>query len=329
MSSAVVNPYGDADLLSFLLLLFYRLPLLLLGRETLAHDELQIALLCFIGISCAIVGTFLVLRQMTMLANALSHTILLGIVAAFLITQAIGSSHGHDTSSLDPVPLLLASICMALVTTFLTQFLTHTLTLQPDASCGLAFTTLFALGIIGVTAATRNSHIGTELVFGNVDALNKHDLPFVFAIMLANLMITLLFFKEWTVTTFDRHFAASIGLSNGCFDYLIMVQTSLSLVSAFRAVGVLMVLAMLTAPVLTARLFSKRLPTLLLNGCAISTCCSILGVALSRHLLTNYGLAFSTAGLIVCLLSLTFFTCGLAQKLYRSLQTPSSESASS
>lgn len=303
-----INPYHNQTFWHFLLHFFYRLKALLTGQlpfDQLASDEIQIFVLTGIAISSALVGTFLILKRMTMLANSLAHTILIGIVLAYVFTLA-GNQHvdREHASSLIPMPaLLIASLIMGLITTFLTEFLTKSLRLQADASTGLVFTSLFALGIILVTVLTRSAHIGIEAVMGNADALHLDDIRWVYFILLINIVLFLLFFKEFKITTFDPELAKALGFSTTFFNYLLMAQVSITTIGAFRAVGVFLVLAFMTGPALSARLLTHNLNTLLSWAIFLGALASLIGVALTRHILTLYGVALSTSGMVVCVIS--------------------------
>lgn len=318
-----MNPYSGNSFGEFFLTLLYRLWLFVSGQLSflqLASDEIQILVLIGVAASTALLGCFLVLRKMTMLANSLSHTILLGIVAAFLITKGGVAGVSHDVH--EPIninAMLLAALFTGIITTFLTEFLTKTARLQEDASTGIVFTSLFALGIILVTLATRNAHIGTEVVMGNVDALHIDDCKLIYTILGINLFILLLFFKEYKITTFDPNFARALGFSTVFFNYLLMVQVSATAIGAFRAVGVLMVLAFITGPVLTARLLTDDLRKMLCLSVLIGVGESITGVALSRHFLSVSGLALSTGGVVVCVIS-TVFVAAASFRLIRKTQ---------
>lgn len=301
-----MNPYTDVSFFSFFSVFFRRLFQTFPGG--LAADEVQLFLLIGIALSGALVGTFLVLRRMTMLANALSHTILFGIVIAFLL---LSKSFGP----LDIPILMVSALISGFLTTFSTQFLSRAVKLQEDASIGLVFTLFFALGILLITLFTRNVHIGTELVMGNTDALQISDLKLVYAVLLGNAALFTVLFRAFQTTTFDGYFAKCIGFSPLLFNYLLMVQTSLTSITTFRAVGVLMLLAFLTAPVLIARIWTHSLPKLLLFSCAVGAIASAFGVALSRHILTLYGIGLSTGGLIVCLLVAMFVFSLIANAL--------------
>lgn len=117
--------------------------------------------------------------------------------------------------------------------------------------------------------------------------------------MLINLILLALFFKEFKITTFDSPFAKALGFSVIFFDYLLMTEVSLTVVGAFRAVGVLMVLSLITGPPLAARFFTKNLSSQLILSASFGVLASLFGVFTSRHLLTVYGLALSTSGIVV------------------------------
>jgi manganese/zinc/iron transport system permease protein len=255
-----------------------------------------------------------------MLANALSHTILIGIVAAFLFTHDTVLDEGHNEINIQA--MLIAALAMGLITTFLTEFLTKTIGLQEDASTGIVFTSLFAMGIILVTTLTRSAHIGAEVVMGNVDALHIGDVKLVLIILTMNVILFALFFKEYKITTFDPAFSQALGYSTAFFNYLLMVQVSATAIGAFRAVGVLMVLAFITGPVLTARLLTHDLKKMIWVAIGLGSLSAILGVALSRHFLSVNNLALSTAGIVVCVITCIFFITVAFKRFQQQHLTP-------
>lgn len=280
----------------------------------LASDELQLLVLLLISVSSALVGTFLVLRKMAMLANALSHTILPGVVFAYLGYHYFSLSGDElDFSRLLPSDslLVIAGLASGLFTAFLTQSLVSHLNLTEDASIGMVFTFLFAIGIILVTAFTRSSHIGAELLMGNVDALHYRDLSFIFWIFLVDLAIFLLLWRLFFVSTFDPLFSKMCGISNTLINYLMMALVAITAIGAFRAVGVLLFLAFLVTPPLIARKCTNSLKVMAFLSCLVGALLSVVGVAISRHLLSIYALPCSTSGLIVTLLA-TLFGISLA-----------------
>lgn len=309
-----INPYFDNNFFEFFLTLGRRIGLFCSGQKlTLASDELQILVLSLIAITASCVGTFLVLRKMTMVANALSHTILAGIVLAYFVYRMVHfGGDSLDLTHLFPESGLLLCSCllMAFLTTFLTEFLTTKAALSEDASCGIVFTFLFALGVILVTLLSRNTHIGAELLMGNADALHFDDFSLQWKVTLLNVALFFIFYRGFVVTTFDPLFSRLLGIQFGgqssFFGYLLMAQVALTATSAFRTVGVLLVLGFFVLPPLIARFFTHRLLPLLLLSAAIGVIASFVGVGLGRYLLSVFALPVSTSALVVTLLSVTY-----------------------
>lgn len=316
-----MNPYSGHDFFSFFSVFAVRMWQFFSGQlslEELASDEIQVFVLVGVAVSSALLGCYLVLRRMTMLANALSHTILLGIVFVYFFSvRGFFGAVDHSHLQLSIGMLLTASLLMGIITTFLTEFLTKSAGLQEDASIGIVFTSLFSLGVILVTLLTRNAHIGTEIIMGNADALRLQDLKLVLAVLFLNMGLIIVFYKEFTITTFDSGLSKALGFSPVFFNYLLMTQVSATAIGGFRAVGVLMVLALMTGPALIARLLTNHLSTMLLMSAAIGTFCALTGVALSRHFLSVSGLAFSTGGIVVCVIIIFFLAVLLIKRQYK------------
>ncbi|MDN3506829.1 MAG: metal ABC transporter permease [Simkaniaceae bacterium] len=300
------SPFHNADFFSFFALFFSRL----FTWHSLAPDEIQFFVLSLIAIASSLVGTLLVLKRMTMLANSLSHTILLGIVGAYLLF-----SHAEGLGPLTFQVLIVAALITGVITTLLTQLLHKVVKLQEDASIGLVFTSLFALGLLLVTLYTRNAHIGLEILMGNADALHASDLKVSFGVAAVNGCILALFFKEWKLVCFDEGLAASLNFRPALFNHLLMLLASATAISAFRAVGVILFLALLVGPPLIARLFTSDLKKLLLLSCAIGITSSLLAIATARHLLTVYSLPLSTAGLVVTFIGAFFLVSLVVRNL--------------
>lgn len=313
-----MNPYTDQNFWQFFSVFFSRLYLLMTGKlgfGDLVSDEVQIFVLVLLTITCTLVGGFLVLKKMTMMANSLSHTILLGIVVTYLLMSWFSGSRPH----LEEVPLsiwILASFLTGILTTVATQTITKFLRLSEEASIGLVFTTFFALGIVLVTLFTRNVHIGIEAVMGNIDALHRDDLKGVFYIFLLNLLVTTIFFSKYTIMSFDSVLAKSLGMKVGLLEYILMTQTAATAIGAFRAVGVVLFLALLVGPFLTARLLTCSLKKLITFAVLFGIFSSLISVALSRHFLTAFGLALSTAGILIVIILLVYIIAAI----YRILQ---------
>lgn len=327
MSIAFENPYEGTSFFQFILLFLTRLFYFLTNQLSFAQaapDEIQLFVLFCISSSAALGGTFLVLRRMTMLANSLSHTILIGIIAAVFFIPYSTLVTEHGAHSLNIQAMLLAAVSMGVITALLTEFLHKVTRLQEDASTGIVFTTLFALGIMLITLFTRNLHIGTEVVMGNVDALHLEDCLLALVVLTINVLVFSLFFKEFQITTFDPQLSQALGISPFLFNYLLMILVSTTVIAAFRAVGVLMVLAFITGPMLTARLLTHDFKKMIALAIGLSCLSSFIGVALSRHLLSVHGLALSTGGVIVCIILLLFCLAVLWNSSKKRMVSPQS-----
>jgi len=305
-----MNPYWGTEFFGFFSVLFQRICKAIFGGvSSLAADELQIAVLATVAISCGLVGPFLVLKRVAMFANSVSHTILLGISLAYLAAASLWGGGMFDMGT-----LLLGAFIAAGITAFLTEILMRLFRLQEDASVGLVFNALFALGITVVTLFTRDAHLSVEAVMGNADILQVRDLKLSFFLLSLNLGAIVLFFKQFQLASFDRSLAQTLGISCGAFHFLLLFLAAATCVGAFRVVGVLLVLAFLVGPYLIARFFCCRLPWLIFWSCAIGVLISLFGVALSRHFLSAYGWPLSTGGIVVVLLGLAYAGAALVSR---------------
>lgn len=303
-----MNPYAGKDFFSFFATLFTRLWASVQGEGglRLVSDEIQCLTLILLGISLAFLGSFLVVKKMTMLANALSHTLLVGIVLAFLCLQYfLGESLFAEPFSSMRV-LWLGAMITGFITTICTELLTRVFRVQEDASIGFVFTTLFALGVFLVTLCTRNVHLGVEAIMGNIDALHVEDLWNVGGFAVTTLIIYFVFFRGFFVTAFDSCFAKGIGFPVKTLNYLMMILTAAGAIASFRVVGVLLFLALLVGPVLIARIYTHRLKWMMISSCLITSGIGTISVALSRHILTVWKIPLSTSGILVCLLFLFY-----------------------
>lgn len=216
--------------------------------------------------ACALVGCFLVLRRLAMMGDAISHSVLPGIVLAFLI------SHSRN-----PVPMLLGAGALGLLTAFLTSVLERQGRLQSDASIGVTFTWLFAVGVIMVTAFTGHVDLDAECVlYGEIAAapwdvwlwgdisLGPRAVWILGTITVANLLFVTLGYKQLKLCSFDPGLAGAVGINVTFWHYLLMGFVSLTTVAAFESVGAILVVAMLIVPPNTAYLLTDRLSRMII-----------------------------------------------------------------
>lgn len=278
-----------------------------LSLEELAPDEWQILSLIGMGISSCWVGTFLILRKKAMVAGALSHTVLLGLILAVLALHELGFSVDY---SLDAGPgiLFLAALASAWITFLFLKGFSHTLRLQHEASLGLAFTFLFAVAICLITAKTENLHIGIDIIFGNVDAVNASDVTQSLGAAALMSVMMLFLYKPLVYTSFDPTYMQGIAPKTTLWmERWLLLTTSVTLLLCAKALGVVIALGFLTAPYLVARAISHKLSLIILLSMLLVVICSIASVAITRHVLSLYHLALSTSGTLSLLL--TLFVC--------------------
>ncbi len=213
------------------------------------------------AMACALPGVLLVLRRMALVSDAIAHSVLLGIVLAFLATGDIDS----------PL-LILAAAVSGVVTVALVELLNRTRLVAEDASIGLVFPLLFSVGVILVSRYAGDVHLDVdavllgELAFAPFDRVSWGDadlgpkaLWVMGSILLVNALLIGLFFKELKLATFDPALAAALGLAPAVLHYLLMALVSVTAVGAFEAVGSVLVVALMIAPPATAVLLSDRL----------------------------------------------------------------------
>lgn len=259
--------------------------------------------------SCGLLGSFLVLRRMSMLGDAISHAVLPGIALAFLISN---SRH--------PIPMLLGAGALGLFTAFCTETLHRTGRLQQDASIGVTFTWLFAVGVILISAFAGQVDLDQECVLYGEIAYVPWDLWIINgiswgpravwvlgAVFAANIGFVLLCYKELKLTTFDPELAESLGISTRIFHYLLMGAVSLTTVAAFESVGAILVVAMLIAPGATAYLLTDRLAVMLGLAMGIGAAAAIGGYLLAHWL--DASIAGAMATVAGGLFTVAFF-CG-------------------
>lgn len=305
--------YSGKTFISFFCTLFSRICSFMCGYPMhLDGDEIQLVVMVLLSISCALVGTVLYLRKLAMLAHSLSHTILLGIVLAFIAVSVWSRVHNF---SLNMPILLLAAFFTSVLTGCATCACVRYLRLPYDASTGFVFSTLFALGVVAVSIFTSNTHIGVESVMGNVDLLHFDDIYTALFLLLINIAVILLLYRPLFVSTFDFFFAETIGIRGRLLEYILLFLTSATVMGSFRAVGVVLVLSLLITPSLCARLLTHRMCHMLWIAPVVGALTSVMGVALGRHIYTVYQVPLSTGGLIVTLQGVVYGLLG-ALKTY-------------
>jgi manganese/zinc/iron transport system permease protein len=274
-----------------------------------------------VAASCGLLGCYLVLRRMALIGDAISHAVLPGIVIAYLIS-----------GSRESIFMIAGAGVIGLLTTFLIEFLHRKARLQEDASIGVIFTTLFAIGVILISYYAENIDLDQDCVLYGEIALVPLD-TFVlpsgmdigpramwigFFVFTAILLFIELGYKELFLTTFDPAFAASIGISVTLWHYLLMGLVSFTTVASFEAVGAILVVAFLVAPAATAYLLTDNFTKMLMIAVASGIVAAIGGYYLAVLMDASIAGGMSTvAGLEFLLVLLFSPTQGVLMKKLR------------
>ncbi|MGX7108483.1 metal ABC transporter permease [Facklamia miroungae] len=261
----------------------------------------SLIILVLTAIACAIIGCFLLLRNLSMLGDAISHTVLLGIVLAYFIA--------HDLTS--PL-LIIGAALIGVFTVWGVESLSNTGLIKNDDAVGVVYPLFFALSVILITKYGGNVHLDTDAVLmGDVGMASLTRLE-VFGISIAksavqmsvmlliNALFIIIFYKELKITTFDAQFAQVAGFTQIMLFYGLMLLTSITTVVAFDAVGAILVISFLIAPAASAYLIVKKLNHMLFVACLYATFNSVLGYFI------GLGLNVSLSGMTATIAGITF-----------------------
>ena len=270
------------------------------------------------AVSCALLGVFLVLKNMAMVADALSHTVLLGIVLGYFIA-----------GDLDSPILFVGAALFGVMTVYAIEYVVNKFAIQSDAATGLVFTLLFALAIILISKYARNVHLDVdvvlsgEVVFATLNTMEIFGIqvPISFARMFVMLVINLAFvtvtYQQLKVSIFDPVYAKSIGVAVGFLNLVLMILVSITTVVAFDAVGAILVISLMVAPALSAHLLSKRLSIMLLVALLYGVINSVLGYYVAIYFNVSISGTIAFAGFVTFLLTLLFAPSGLIGKRFK------------
>lgn len=237
-----------------------------------------------VATTCGLLGCFLILRKMAMVGDAISHAVLPGIVLAFLFS-----------GSRDSVTMLLGAGLIGILTTFLIEFFHKKAKLQTDASIGVTFTWLFAVGVVlislfaGKVDLDQDCVLYGEIAYVPLDVIITDDgenigpraLYIMGLIFIVILSFIIVFYKQLFLTTFDPAFANAIGISTALWHYLLMSAVSATTVASFESVGAILVVALLIAPAATAYLLTDNLKWMLVIASVAGIISSITGYYLA------------------------------------------------
>lgn len=236
------------------------------------------------GVACGLIGTYVVLRGMAFIGDALSHAIFPGVVVAFLL---------H-------ISFFIGALAFGLITAVSIGALSRNRRVSEDTAIGVLFAGMFALGIVLISTVKGYTANLASFLFGNVLGVSNEDLIASAAISLLVLVVLILFHKELVLVAFDSDMAEAVGLPVWLVNLGLLLLMALTIVVSLSAVGNILVVAMLVTPAAAARLWTDRLRIMMVLSALFG---AIAGVA---GLLTSYHTDLAAGGTIVLIVTAWF-----------------------
>lgn len=221
-----------------------------------------------VGVVCAIVGTYVVLRGIAFIGDAIAHAAFPGVVAAYLLA----------------IPFYLGAAVAAVATALAIGVVTKRAGIRQDTAIGVLFAGTFALGVFMFSSIQGYVADLFSFLFGNVLAIGPQDLVALLALGLGVIAVIAVLWKELLYATFDPLGAAASGIPVERLEYLFLALVALTIVVSLQAVGIILVVAMLVTPAATAQLLTVRFTRLMLVAAAVGIASSIIGLYLSYWL---------------------------------------------
>jgi manganese/iron transport system permease protein len=237
--------------------------------EPFAHAFMQRALIevILMGAVTGAIGTYVVLRGLSFIGDALSHAIFPGVVIAFLLGRSV----------------FLGALAFGLLTSASIVVLATTRRVKEDSAIGVLFAGSFALGVVLISTTRNYSRDLAAFLFGNVLGVTTTDIALSAAVGGLVLLLLVLLHKELLLVAFDREAAQAMGVPVFWVNLLLLAMISLTIVVSLSAVGNILVVAMLVTPAATARLLTDRLPIMLGLSAAIGAVSGVVGLVISYH----------------------------------------------
>ncbi len=239
---------------------------------------------CMVAIPCSILGCFLVLRKSVMVSDAIAHSVLPGIVIAYLITE-----------SRDSFAMFIGASLFGILTTFLIEMISQKSSIQKDASIGIVYTLLFSIGVILISLNSVNIDMDPEHILYGEILLTPFNQWYtdsglclgpksIWTLGIINIIVIgtiSMFFRYFSITSFDSKYATSIGISAIVWHYSLMSLVSFTTIGAFDSVGAILVIAFIAIPSTTAHLLTKSLKKMILLSIIIGVTAVIIGLKIN------------------------------------------------
>lgn len=221
-----------------------------------------------VGVVCPVLGTYVVLRGMAFLGDALAHIILPGVVLAFLLG----------------LPVALGALVVGVLAALAISAISARAELREDAAIGVVFAGAFALGVALLSLQRSYAVDLTHILFGDLLGVSSADLWLMGALGALVLLVVVAFYKEFLVLSFDPLLATTLRLPVSFLKNLLLVLLAVVIVMSLQVVGVALVLAMLVTPASAAYLWSRRLPPMMAIAASFGSISALVGLLLSYHL---------------------------------------------
>jgi len=273
--------------------------------EPLAYAFIQRGMLALIlvgGIS-AVVGCFVVVRGMSFFGDALAHSILPGVAISYTI------SGGYVATN-----LFFGGLGAGIVSALVIAWLTRTVEVKEDSAIAIVYVTFFALGIAIVSTQDSYAVDLSHILFGSINGISQNDLRIVAAMGAVVLLIIALLYKEFQIINFDLSLAHSLRLPVDALRTLLLILVAVTIVASLQAVGIALMLALLTTPAVTARLLVKRLHHMIIIASLLGIISGVVGFYAS------YYLDIPSGACIVLTTSLIFGLVFLLQSSWNALR---------
>lgn len=230
------------------------------------YDFLQSALLTavMVGIMSGIIGSFIILRGMSLMGDAISHAVLPGVAVAYMLG----------------INILLGASVFGVLAALLIGFVASRSKIKTDTSIGVVFSAFYALGFILISMAESSTNLH-HILFGNILAVSDSDIMTTAVVLGLVILFVVVFYKELLVTSFDETYARTYGLKVQVIHYALMLVLTLVTVSALQTVGIILVVAMLITPAATAFLWTDKLSIMLVLSAVVGMISAITGLYFS------------------------------------------------
>lgn len=250
-----------------------------------------------VGLMCGVLGAFIVLRNMSLVGDALAHAILPGVVVAYVIV-------GYST-----LAFFAGAVVAGLLTAVGITWIQHRGHTRSDAAIGIVFTAMFSLGVMGISRISRQEGVHLDLkdfLFGNVLGVSDADLWLTGLVACYVLLSLIIFYRYFLVTTFQEVIARTMGIDVRLVHYYLMLLLSFAVVASLQMVGVILVVAMLISPAATALLLSHRMKKVIALSGLLGVVSAVVGLWLAIAWETTPGPAMAVTATCIYLLAAIF-----------------------